>query len=120
MTDKFIGQDADLYDYEKAKIDKEIMPELARRFYYKEASQHNLEEMTKWITDQFLKMGLIIHVNTAEAYLGVGPPKVSVVSRLSGHSDSKYGHDHERKRKEVVESRELGEKYRGEKSKHDG
>lgn len=120
MAEEFAGQQVDLYDYEVMKIEQEIMPEIARRFYYKASTQENLDEMTKHIVQAFFDLGLVVRVNTAEAYLGVGPPKIEIMSRVSGHSDNKYGHDHERKQSEVLDSRELGEKYRGEKFKHKG
>ena len=114
----FTGQDVDLYDWEVAKIEQELMPPIVRRFSRLPATEKNLEEMASRIQDAFMTLGIVAHVNTAYAYMGTGQPEVLLVTRIPDHDDSKYGHDHERKKTEVVEAKELGEDYRGQKFKH--
>ena len=115
MADKFEGQIPDLYDWEVKHIQQTIYPEMARKFFAKQANESTLEDLRKWAEEEFFKIGLVVTVDTAAAYLNCGPPEITVQARVPGHSDSKYGHDHSRHRQEVLEANNRGERYLGEK-----
>lgn len=117
MPEEFAGQEVDLYDWEIAHIGQVINPVLAP-FMRKANTIENLSEFTKVAFDEFLKIGLVVDINTNKALLGVGPPDIQITSRVPGHADNKYGHDHEMHRTEVLKGNSRGEKYLGEKDSY--
>lgn len=103
---------ADLYDHELAEVDR-IGREIARKFSHKSATRQNLEELVKYAHHKFLEIGLIVEVDTAKSLILGEPPEVMIIGKVPGHEDHKHGFDHERKRSEVIRSKEMGEKYDG-------
>ena len=113
MSDQFEDSIPDLYDWEEAAIQHDVMPKLAK-FMRMANTRENLEEFKKIAQDEFLKIGLIVEVNIAKALFNIGPPDIEVVKRIPGHADNKYGHDHEFHKTEVLKGNALGEKFLGE------
>lgn len=116
MTEeKFAYETPDLYDWEMAHIEQVIAPKLYMEFSRKRNTPKELEEFQKVAFDEFLKIGLVVEVNIAKALFDIGPPDIEIIRRVPGHSDNKYGHDHEAHRVEVLKGNSRGEKYLGEK-----
>lgn len=131
MPQDFKGQQADvasmadLHDADIKNIGivwREIMDKWAKR----PNSRHNLEEMAKEAHDKFLKVGLIVDINTIPCLIvdpfthQSGAPIITVLGHVEGtqHAlDPSEGFDHERKRHDVLKSKEIGEEYRGQKEK---
>lgn len=105
---------ADLYDHEIATVDK-IGRMLAHQFSRRPATVENLEELVKAAHGAFLAEGFIVEVDTAKCLILNEPPEVMIIGKVPGHDDHKYGMDHERKRHEVLRSKQTGEKYDGHK-----
>lgn len=116
---------ADLYDHEIAKIGP-IWQGLMQRFGSRANSRANLEELSRVATAEFLKIGLVVEVNTAPCLIynpvtgRTGSPEIVIMGRVPGEHYEEDGvvvFDHERKRDEVLKSRERGEDFLGQKGK---
>lgn len=105
---------ADLYDADVVRVGK-VWRELMYKYGRKRATRLNLEELEKEARDEMFKIGLVATVDTSACYLGVGMPVLQIDGRVPGHEFNTHGLDHSRKRVEVLESRERGEAYLGEK-----
>jgi len=114
---------SDLYDHEIAKIGP-LWQGLMQRFARKANSRRNLEELARVAADEFQKIGLVVEVNTAPCLIfnpitqTTGSPEIIVVGRVPGTHYAEDGtvlFDHERKRDEVLRSRERGEDFLGQK-----
>jgi hypothetical protein len=119
MTEKneqFGECEVELYDHEMVRvrdIHQQLNDEFARRDpYANPLIWYELQERAK---DLFYKIGLIVEVHITKALLGQGGPEVVVMRRVPGHQDNTYGHDHELKKIQVLESKRRGEKFLGEK-----
>ncbi|MEM3097555.1 MAG: hypothetical protein QXU32_02400 [Nitrososphaerales archaeon] len=113
---------ADLYDHEITKIGP-IYRKLIQEFSRKPNTKKNLDELEKRAKEEFLKIGLIVEVNTAPALIidpntmRPGFPEIVIMGRVPGSPEEKYGFDHELKRAEVLVSKERGEDFAGQKYK---
>jgi hypothetical protein len=116
---------ADLYDHEVAKIGP-IWQRLMSEFGQKPSTRRNLEELAKRAAEEFVKIGLVVEVNTAPCLIydvrtGTGgSPEIVIMGRVPGTEYTEDGvplFDHERKRAEVVLSRDRGEDFAGQKFK---
>lgn len=116
---------ADLYDWEIEKVGK-IWSDLMRRFSHKPNTKANLQELAKVAHDEFLQAGfyvnvkwelnLVINPATMQPY----PIEIEVLGRIRGAEEDKIGFDHERKRHEVLRSKERGEDFYGQKERASG
>ena len=109
---------SDLYDYEIMKVGK-IAKEISAEFSTKTNNQFNLAEMAKKAEDRFMAAGFKVHVDLAPV-LFQEPPIIEILSRVDTTEEAKQEFDHERKRWEVLGSKDRGELYRGEKEKYNG
>jgi len=116
---------ADLYDHEIAKIGP-IWRKLMDEFSRKSNTKENLNELARRATDEFMKAGLVIEVNVSPSLIfnpltnQYGSPEIVILGRVPGSHFEEEGVpmlDHERKRDEVLKSRERGEDYLGQKGK---
>jgi len=115
MSETRAGIDqADLLDADIVRIGA-VYREMNARFMRKSPTKQNLSELQSWATDAFFKIGLVAKVDVVEPLLGVGPPTVEIIGHVPGHEFHEHGLDHDRKKIEVLASRERGEKYYGEK-----
>lgn len=115
---------ADLYDYEIETIGI-AWRDLMQKWSHRPNTKNNLQELAKDANDTFLKLGFVVNVrwennlvinpNTMEPY----PIEIEVLGRVPGTEDSD-GYDHERKRHEVLRSKERGEDFYGQKEKATG
>jgi hypothetical protein len=103
---------ADLYDHEVATVDR-IGKEIAHKFSHRTATFENLEELVKFAHGRFLEEGFIVEVDTAKCLVLGEAPEIMIIGKVPGHDDHKHGFDHERKRHEVLKSKDTGEKYLG-------
>lgn len=114
---------ADLYDHEIAKIGP-VWNTLMQEFASKPNTRANLDELAKRAHDEFLKIGLIIEVNSAPTLIidpktmQPGRVELVVLGRVDQLEDAEF--DHERKRHEVLRSKERGEDYFGQKERARG
>lgn len=116
---------ADLYDHEIAQIGP-IWQKLMYEFSTKPNTRANLDELARRATDEFLKIGLVVEVNTTPTLIvnpttmQPGAPEIVILGRVPGGHYEENGvfmMDHEKKRDEVLKSRERGEDYLGQKGK---
>lgn len=123
---------ADLYDYEIAQIG-EIWKRLNEAWMHKPNNKANLQEFAKVATDEFLKAGFVVNVQWENTLImvpninapgGMAPMPVTIEvlgrSGVNKFNEKQEGHelfDHERKRDEVLKSKERGEAYLGQKGK---
>jgi len=114
---------ADLYDHEIAKIGP-IWRKLMDEFSRKPNTRANLDELVRRATDEFLKIGLVVEVNVAPCLIfnpmtnSYNPPEIVIMGRVPGTHYEEEGvplMDHEKKRWEVIKSRERGEDFLGQK-----
>lgn len=114
---------ADLYDYEIERIPP-VWQKLMHEFSTKTNTRANLDELAKRAAEEFLKAGLIVEVNSAPTLIinpntmQPGMPEIVIIGRVDSLDDAEY--DHERKRHEVLRSKERGEAYYGQKEKSHG
>jgi len=112
---------ADLYDHEIAQIGP-IWQGLMSEFATKRNTKENLHELSKRAAEQFLKIGLVVEVNTTPcmvvnpATMQSGSPEIIILGRVPG-TESADGFDHEFKRAEVLLSRDRNEDFAGQKDK---
>lgn len=107
----------DLYDEEIVAVTNLMMElnEMARRTRNTPVA---LRDFGKRIQDMFYKAGFIVNVDLSAAGLinpQTGrsfPPDVEILARVDDHTNTKE-FDHDKKRFEVLDSKEKGEKYRG-------
>jgi len=110
---------ADLYDYEIAAIGP-VWQSLMNEFSRKANTRANLEELAKRAHDEFVKIGLVVEVNTSPCLIvnpvtmETGSPEIVILGRVPGHEHPE-GMDHEFKRHEVLRGNERGEKFHGQK-----
>src|SRR5690606_23691517 len=108
MTDILAMDQADMTDGDVqriARVWRDLMAKYARR----EATRYNLDELAREAQSRFFEIGLVAQVDVAKAYLGVGPPELTIMSYVPGHEYHKYGTDHELKHREINMARDLGE-----------
>ena len=114
---------SDLYDHEIAKIGP-IWQRLMTEFSRKPSTRKNLDELSRRAADEFLKIGLVAQVDITPcivvnpATMETGSPVIDIVGRVPGTHYAEDGavlFDHERKRDEVLRSRERGEDFLGQK-----
>lgn len=113
---------ADLYDYE-IEIVGQVWKRLMDQFARKANTKDNLQELARVAHEEFLKAGfvvvvawentLIVDPKTMKPY----PITIEVIGRVPGADEDKIGFDHERKRHEVLRSKERGEAYYGQKER---
>lgn len=122
---------ADLYDADIAQVGK-VWRRLMDQFSRKPNTKANLQELARVAHEEFLKIGFVVNVvwenslivnpETMEAF----PIEIEILGRVSGGSglgEVVEGHelmDHERKRHEVLRSKERGEDYYGQKERARG
>lgn len=107
----------DQYDEEIVKIAKVYawMNDTASRT---RNTQENLQEFGKRIQDEFNKIGMLVNVDMTPAAIinpatgQGGSPIVEIIGRADDPFNEKQ-YDHDRKRAEVLRSREHGVKYDG-------
>lgn len=114
-TQSTISDIIDLYD-EDIGVLGEIWADMQMRFSRKANTIENLAELEKRTVDECFKAGLVVRVHTSECLMGIGPVTIEPIGRLAKAHDGYY--DHERKRSEVLLSKDKGEKFLGEKEKH--
>jgi len=108
---------SDLYDEEIARIPR-VWQQLMAEFSKRPNTKGNLEELAKRANEEFLKIGLIVEVNTLPTLIfdpyknEYGNPEITILGRIPG-TISEF--DHEKKGWEVVKSRDRGEDYLGQK-----
>lgn len=114
---------ADLYDYEIKQVAivwKGLMDEFSKR----SNTRKNLDELSKRASDEFLKIGLVVEVDTTPTLIfnpttmSYGSPVINILGRVPGthyEEEGVFVMDHERKRDEVIKSRERGEDFLGQK-----
>ncbi|MDE2100437.1 MAG: hypothetical protein KGL39_24505 [Patescibacteria group bacterium] len=116
----------DLYDEEITKAGQALL-KINQEFMHMLATPKAYEELQKRVHDEFFKIGLVARVDIP-TYIVEGSdnepvvkaPTIEIVGRVPGSSLSVTEEglqlfDHERKRHEVIKSRERGEKILGEK-----
>lgn len=128
MTD-FKGQQADvasmadLHDDDVARMGQ-VWSTINAKWAHRANTRHNLEEMAKEAHDEFLKIGLIVDVNIFPCLIvdpwtqQTGQPIISVLGHVADTKNALHptdGFDHERKRHDVLISKERGEEFRGQK-----
>jgi len=113
---------ADLYDWEIAKVG-EIWKGLMDQFSRRPNTKANLQELATVAHDKFLEAGFIVNVRW-ELNLMVNPEtmqpypiEIEVMGRTPKAEMDTLGMDHERKRHEVLRSKERGEEFYGQKGK---
>jgi hypothetical protein len=115
----------DLYDHEIARIGP-VWQGLMREFSRRANTRANLEELQKRAAAEFLRIGLVVEVNTAPCMIAnpvtmrTGPPEVVIIGRAPGidHTEQGFGmFDHELKRHEVLTARDRGEDFMGQRDK---
>lgn len=116
---------SDLYDWEIEKVGA-IWKDLNRRFMRQTNNKANLIQFAKVAHDEFLKAGFYVNVKW-ELNLVVNPAtmkpypiEIEILGRVRGADEDVIGFDHERKRHEVLKSKERGESFYGEKEKATG
>lgn len=114
-TQSTISDIIDLYDEDVAVLG-EIWTDMQTRFSRKANSMENLAELEKRTVDECFKAGLVVRVHTSECLMGIGPVTIEPVGRVNALHDGFY--DHERKRSEVLLSKDKGEEFLGQKEKH--
>lgn len=123
---------ADLYDYEMAAIGK-IWVKLNQDWSRRANDRNTLQEFAKNATDEFLKAGFVVNVQwentlivvpdiTAPGGVKPLPVTIEVLGRagINQHNIKDAGFelmDHERKRDEVLKSKERGEDFLGQSGK---
>lgn len=116
---------ADLHDYEIARVGA-IWRELMSEFSSKPNTRANLDELARRAHDKFLKIGLVIELNTAPCLIwnpttgSTGSPEIVVLGRVPGSTYEEEGvalFDHELKRHEVLTARERGEDFMGQRER---
>jgi hypothetical protein len=116
---------SDLYDHEIAKVGK-IWRQLMAEFSHRANTRANLDELARRAHDEFLKVGLVIELNTAPCLIwnprtgSTGSPEIVVLGRVPGSEYTEQGvglFDHELKRHEVLTARDRGEDFMGQKEK---
>lgn len=128
MNQQGIDQ-ADLYDYEIAEIGR-IWNYLNKEWGHKPNTKSNLQEFAKVAHNKFLEAGFVVNVMWENnliinpATMQPYPIEIEVMGRTPGGSGvgEMRGNielmDHERKRAEVLRSKELGEDYHGQKERN--
>jgi hypothetical protein len=116
---------ADLYDYEIAQVGS-IWKDLMTQFARKPNTRANLQELATVANAMFLKAGFVVNVRwennlvvdpkTMQPY----PIEIEVLGRIPGAEEDTIGFDHERKRHEVLRSKERGEDFYGQREKAGG
>ena len=114
---------ADLYDYEIEEVAR-IWKGLMDQFSRKANTKDNLQELAKVANSEFLRAGFVVNVRwentlvidpkTMQAY----PIEIEVLGRIPGAEEDTIGFDHERKRVEVLRSKERGEAFAGQKERN--
>jgi hypothetical protein len=113
---------SDLYDHEISRIGP-IWQRLMSEFSSRPNSRANLDELAKRASDAFLKIGLVVEVDTSGALIvdprtmRSGSPEITIIGRVPGSVENREGFDHELKRAEVILSRERGEDFAGQRDK---
>lgn len=118
---------ADLYDYEIAEIGR-IWNTLNKKWGHRPNTKKNLQEFANEANGVFLQAGFVVNVmwennlmidpRTMQPF----PIEIEVMGRVpggSGKGEMVEGFelmDHERKRREVLDARDRGEDYRGQRS----
>lgn len=115
---------ADLYDAEIAAVGP-IVQRLTGEFARRTANKKNLDELSKRAVEEFFKVGLVVEVNTMPCIIAdvngkTGPPEIVILGRVPGSklSNADQGFellDHEKKRAEVLKSKQTGEAFLGQK-----
>jgi hypothetical protein len=108
-----------MYDWEIAQIG-EIWKELNKDWMRRPNTKNVLQEFAKVANERFLKAGFVVNVqweNTLIMVPGVNgikplPITIEVLGRVNPLPD---GFDHERKRHEVLASKQRGEAFLGQK-----
>jgi hypothetical protein len=116
---------SDLYDHEIARVGP-VWQRLMREFSTRTNTKDNLSELSKRAAEEFLKIGLVVEVNTSPcmivnpATMQTGSPEIVIIGRAPGidHSEQGFGmFDHELKRHEVLTARDRGEDFMGQRDK---
>ena len=124
---------SDLYDYEIAEIGQ-IWNELNRDWMHKANTRGNLEEFAKTANAKFLEAGFVVNIQWENSLIMVPdisapggmsqmPVTIEVLGRAPGAKGAEHatdGFDHERKRHEVLRSKERGEDFYGQKESATG
>lgn len=124
---------ADLYDWEVAEIGK-IWTDLNRDWARRANTRGNLEEFAKAANAAFLKAGFVVNVQWENSLIMVPdvsspsgmkqmPVTIEILGRAPGARGTDHatdGFDHEKKRHEVLRSKERGEQYYGQKERATG
>lgn len=103
----------DLADSEITKLFHTV-EDIRLRYAGKANSADNLEAMRDEILTKLMEQDILATLDVAPCFYGE-PPVLEVIGRVSGHSDHKYGFDHEKKGWEVRKSVERNEDWLGEK-----
>jgi hypothetical protein len=114
---------SDLYDYEIAEVGQ-IWKGLMTRFSRLPNTKANLQKLAEVANDEFIKAGFVVNVRwennlvidpkTMQPY----PIEIEVIGRLPGAEEDQIGFDHERKRAEVLQSKDRGESFAGQKERN--
>lgn len=109
---------ADLYDHEIARVG-EIWKDLMSRFSRLANTRANLQQLAAVANDEFIKAGFVVNVRwennlvidpkTMQPY----PIEIEILGRTPNADEDTIGFDHERKRHEVLRSKERGESFYG-------
>ncbi len=109
---------SDLYDWEIKKIG-EIWKALMSKWSSKPNSKANLTELSKEANDLFIKAGFVVNVMWENSLIidprtqQPRPIEIEVMGRIPAEAGKEFEHD--RKRWEVLNANERGEKFHGQK-----
>jgi hypothetical protein len=106
----------DLTDKQAIQI-TEIALQVQRRYAKRLSSPKNLEEMRDEILTRLAEINILATVDPTPVFYGE-PPVLEIIGEVNATNDGMF--DHERKQKEVLEAKALGEDFRGQKEKHKG
>lgn len=108
---------SDLHDYEIAQI-AQIWQRLQSQFSRRVNSRQNLEEFARVAHDTFLRAGFVVNVQWENSLI-INPmtmqPYPTTIEVMGRVAEPKEGFDHERKRHEVLLSRDRNESFLGQK-----
>lgn len=107
---------SDLQD-DDIRVIGSIVGELNRKWSRKSNNQRNLMEMCKEAEEAAFKKNILIKMHLTDLLVG-GVPTLEVIGKISP-SEEKYGFDHEKKRHDVLKSKERNEDFLGQKETPD-
>lgn len=117
-TEQLAGFAMDLTDLEVGQIGQ-LIGKIQMKYGRMANTEKNLDALRDEVLTSLANIGFLANVDPTPCFYGE-PPIVEIVGKVAGDDIHKYGFDHERKYWEVQEANKRGEKYRGQKEKHNG